>query len=213
MFKVNGIISPFFKRYLVYNSISNFICGIETTMSTHSMFTASGVIDNNNVDIYSILFNMTVKDMIGQFACIPAIPLIASISKYGDMKPLKYLGINIAIFEVSTIIEHITPLIRSELFIPIAGLANIGKTVGLTGISSFNIGMINKISSDGKNIMEISSKISSISTASFAFGSMIGLGVVKFIPCYEVRLGLLFPMGLLRYWLSMKAVEGLINNK
>ena len=90
MLKVSGLVSPFFKRYVVYNSIANFICGIETTMSTHSMFSASGIV-NNNVDVYAILFNMTIKDIVGQFACIPAIPLISTMSKYGDVKPLKYL--------------------------------------------------------------------------------------------------------------------------
>lgn len=202
MFKI----SPHFKRYIIYNSLSNFICGVETTMSTHSMFTATGL----NADTYSILFNMTMKDIVGQFASIPAIPLITSMSRYGDIKPLKYLGINIAIFEIATIIEYTTPLLPKEFFIPIAGIANIGKTVGLTGMSSFNVSMINRLSSDGKNIMEINSKVSSISMVSFAFGSMIGLGVVKIIPNYEARLAMLLPMGLLRYWLTKKAVEKLI---
>lgn len=200
--------SKHFKQYLVYNSLSSLVCGIETTMSTHSMFKASGVVDN--VDMYSVLFNMTMKDVIGQLAIIPVFPLINKMSKYGDTKPLRYLGINIGIYEISTIIEHCTPMLSSSLFIYVAGVANIGKTVGLVGSSSFNVSMISKLSDDGKNIMELNSKISTMSTIAFAVGNVIGLGIVKTVPCYETRLCLLPFMGGLRYWFSLKSIKGLV---
>lgn len=207
MFKVSGLTSPLFKRYLCYTSLSSFICGIETTMSTHSMFTASGTINNENIDTYSILFNMTMKDIVGQFA---SIPLLTKMSRYGDKNPLKFLAMNIGIYEIATIVEHCTPLISSNFFIPLAGIANIGKTVGITGSSSFNVSMINKLSLDGKNIMEINSKVSSIGMVSYALGSVVGLVIVKFIPSYETRLCMLPFFGITRYWLSMRSVKGLI---
>ena len=208
MLKVNGIVSPKFKRYIIYNCLSNIVCGIETTMSTYSMYTASGFVSEKEIDIYSILSNMIMKDSIGQIAFIPVIPIMTSLSKYGDLKPLKFLGINIGIFEISTLIEHSTPLVSSYLFIPVAGIANIGKIIGLTGLSSFNIGMINKISKD--NIIEMSSKISISSTITFGIGSMIGLSIIKLIPNYEIRLGMIIPLSILRYWLIKQSVKGLI---
>lgn len=210
MFKIGGSNNSKFTRYLFYNSINNFICGIETTLSTYSMMNASGLVNSNNIDVYTMLFNMTLKDMVGQFACIPAIPLIAKISKYGDLHPKRYLAINVFFVEASTILEYITPIVPSSLFIPFAGIANIGKTVGLTGGSAFSVAMINHMSKNGKNIMEMSSKITAISTVTFSLGSVVGLGVIKFIPCYYTRLVLLLPMGYLRFLCSKKAVKGLI---
>lgn len=207
MFKVTGKVSHVFNRYLTYTSLSSFISGIESTMSTHSMFEASGNFNKDRVDTYAILFNMTMKDIVGQFA---SMPLLTKMGKYGDKNPLKFQGMNIAIYEISTIIEHCTPLLSSVLFIPVAGIANIGKTVGLTGSSSFNVGMINRLSLCKTNIMELNSKVSSIGMISFSLGTLVGLGIIKFIPSYEMRLGLLPFFGIIRYFLSTKAINGLL---
>lgn len=202
MLKIRGKISPHFRNFLIYNSLSNFICGIETTMSTHSMFVASG---SENADAYSILVNMSIKDIVGQFA---SVPVISSISKMSDKNPVKYLALNLGIFEVSNLLEHLTPLV-SDYFIPIAGLANVGKTAGLTGLCSFNVSMISKLSLDGKNVAEINSKVASVSNVAFSIGTLVGLGVVKLLPDFHIRLCLLFPISLLRFYFSLKAIKGL----
>lgn len=196
------------KRYCFYNSISNFICGVETTMSTHSMFYASNYIEHDNIDVYSILYNITIKDFIGQSFLIPIYPVMSKFSKYGDKEPLKFLGLNIGIFEFSTILEHCTILISESLFIPAASIANIGKTISLTGQSSFNIKVINKISNN--DVIENNTKISTISTVSFGFGTIFGLAIVKMIPCYNTRLCLLPLFGLARYYITLKSVKDII---
>lgn len=197
------------RHYIFYNCLSNFICGVETTMSTHCMFKASTVVDCNNIDTYSIIYNITMKDFFGQMFLIPAFPFITKVSKYGDKNPLKFLGLNIILFEISTLIEHCTPIFSQSSFIFAASIANIGKTISLTGYSSFNVNVINKLCNKD-NVMELNSKISTLSTISYAFGTVAGLGIVKMIPCFETRLMMLPLFGVFRYYITIKSVKGII---
>lgn len=202
--KVSGQISPSFNHYLFYNSLSNVICGVETVMSSHSMLEASGV---GNEDVLSILINLSCKDVAGQ---IISIPIIAKFSKLGDSNPKKHLAISTAIFETSNILENLTPLVPGFCFIPLASVANIGKNISFTGTGSFNANMINKLSTDKNNIAEIYSKVTAISTVSFSLGMIAGLCVVKLIPCYYTRLTMLLPLGIARYYCSIRSVKYLI---
>lgn len=202
--KISGNISPHFKEFLFYKCLSDVVCGVETILSTHSMFDASGV---GNSDVLSVLVNLSSKDIIGQIA---SLPIINKLSKMGDQTPIKHLGFSIAIFEISNFVEHLTPLLPTILFIPVAAFANIGKNIGFTGTGSFNANLINKISLSKDNISEIYSKITSFSTISFSFGMMIGIFLVKIIPCYYTRLGLLVPLSILRFSLLAKSVKGIL---
>ena len=201
--KVSGRILPSFNHFLFYNSISSAICGIETIISSHSMLKASGV---GNEEVLAVLINLSCKDIAGQ---IFSIPIINRFSKIGDSNPKKYLAISTAIFEISNIIEHLTPLVSSFYFIPLAALANIGKNVSFTGTGGFNSNMINKLSIDKDNISEIYSKVTSISTISFSFGMILGLCIVKIIPCFYARLSLLPILGITRYYFSIKSIKHL----
>lgn len=202
--KVTGLVAPSFNHFILYNSLSSIICGIESILSTHSMLKGSGV---GNEDLLSILINLSSKDILGQLI---SIPIITKFSKIGDQNPTKHLQVSIGVFEVSNILENLTPLVPGYCFIPLAGIANIGKNIGFTGIGGFNSNMINKLSIDKDNITEIYSKVTAISTISFSLGMILGLCTVKLIPCYYTRLGLLPIFGLLRYYCSLKSVEQLI---
>lgn len=202
--RISGTVNKSYKKFIIYNSLSNIICGIETTLSSYSMLKASGV---GNEEVLSVFINLYSKDIIGQ---IFSAPIISKFSKIGDKNPKQHLYINSFIFSASNILEHLTPLLSSFYFIPVAALANIGKNIGFTGISSFNINMINKLSISKDNITEIYSKITTLSSINFSLGMILGICIVKIIPCYYTRLSLLPFLGISKYYLTLKSTKEIL---
>lgn len=203
MFKLSGNIHPNYKKYILYSSLSNIICGFESIISTHSMFSASGI-GKENIELASISLNLLGKDIIGQ---VFSIPFINKMSKIGNIKPLKYAKINIVIFESSNFLECITPFLHPQLFIPLASLGNIGKNVGFTGFASFNANAISKLSIDKTNIIEIYSKITILNSLSYSFGMSIGLCFVTFSNNIGLKFFILSCCGFIRYFCIKKSVE------
>ncbi len=202
MFKLSCTHSNY-KKYLLYSSLSNIICGFESIISTHSMFSASGI-GKENIELASVSLNLLGKDIVGQ---VFSIPFINKMSKIGNIKPLKYAKINIAIFEGANFLECITPFLYSQLFIPLASLGNIGKNIGFTGFASFNANAISKLSIDKTNIIELYSKISMINSVSYSFGMAIGLFFVTFSTNIALKFSILASCGIIRYFCIKKSVE------
>jgi hypothetical protein len=193
------------KKYLVYSSLSNCVCGFESIISSYSMLHASGV--GNNTVLASVSLNLIGKDILGQLF---SIPFIAKMSKYGDRNPIKYIRDNVILFEVSNFIECSTPFFSGSMFIPLATLGNIGKNIGYTGLGSFNANVINKLSIDKTDITEIYSKIAIVNTVSFSVGMSFGLLFVTQIDDPHIKLCILPVTGIIRWLLIKKSVEDIM---
>lgn len=199
----SGKIGLGYKKFFISNCVGNFICGISSVCSTHGMLGA--LIDNNqtNIDALSVSLNIIGKDILGSFI---AIPVINSFSRIGDKDPKFLLKISLFTYEFSNLMECVTPLINRDYFIPLASLGNVGKSIGFTGYGSFNAKKINELSIDKDNISEIYSRLTTISSISFSFGMMFGLGIVKLIPDHQCRLALLPFLGYLRYRIILSSI-------
>lgn len=204
--RVSGEISKSYNRYLIHSSYANLICGFESIVSSYSMLDASGV-GKENIELASISLNLLGKDILGQ---IISVPIINKISKYGDKNPIKYIRNNVILFELSNLLECLTPLFIPSLFIPMATIGNIGKNIGFTGFASFNANIISKLSINKDNITEIYSKISIINSLSYSLGMGIGLFFVTFVTKLEYRLILLPISGIFRYIFIHKSIDNLI---
>lgn len=203
MLKVTRSVS---QHYHIFNSIGNIFAGIESTISTSSMLESSGMC-KENVVLSTVSINLIGKDIIGQ---LMSAPIINKLSKTSDCAPMKNMKINIALFEFSTLLECLTPFFPVSYFLLLASVGNIGKNVSFVGIGAFNYSIINKLSTSENNIAELYSKVTIISSLSYSVGMIIGLGIIKYIPCYYTRLGLLPFLGISRYMCIKKSVEGLI---
>lgn len=186
--------------------MSNFVCGFESIISSHSMFHASGI-GSENTALAAVSMNLIGKDILGQLF---SIPFISKLSKYGDKHPMKYIRNNTILFGISNFIECSTPYFNESLFIPIATLGNIGKNIGFTGFGSFNANIINKLSNDKLNITELYSKMAMANTISYSLGMSFGLLFVTQIENQELKLCILPLSGFLRWLLIKKSVQGLI---
>ena len=105
--------------------------------------------------------------------------------------------------------ECSTPLLPLYTFMPIAGLANIGKNISFTGIGAINARVIQKLAQDN-NIGEIYAKISILNTLGSTLGMIMGLFIASQIPCHSHRLCLMPVLTLLRVYTYRKALKGLI---
>ncbi len=193
---------PLLKRYIVYSSLANALCGFESIISSYSMLHASGI---GNTTLASVSLNLLGKDILGQ---ILSVPFINRLSKYGDKKPIKYIRNNIILFEISNFIECSTPFFMGNMFIPLATIGNIGKNIGFTGIGSFNANAITKLSNN--NITELYSKITVINSISYSFGMSLGLLFVTYLPDIELRLTILPFTGVLRYVFTKKSIDKIL---
>lgn len=207
------------RNYLIWNCLTNIICGTEVVISTHSMLGALSV-DNHNNDLFSVTSNLMGKEIIGQ---IVGIPIINKLSKLGDSNTKKFILINTLLFEVSNLLECSTSLFDKSYFIYLATLGNIGKGASFIGMGGINAKVINRISNllnqkdlENKEIKDVSDNICnlystiSISTSlSYSIGMLFGLYLVKVIPCHQTRLGLIPVFGLIKYHTTLKSLKGI----
>lgn len=209
MFKISGKVSPMFGNYIFYTSLCNVISGVESVLSSYSMLDATGVgkYGEEAVSLAAVSLNLMGKDIVGQ---IVSVPVTAMVSKMGDKDPVKYAKLNVFIFGTSTLLEYITPLVPSQYFILLAASGNIGKNIAFNGLGAFNANAINNISIDKTNISELYSKITSVVQLSYSFGMILGLTIIKYIPCYYTRMGLLPFLSIGRYLCMINSIKGII---
>lgn len=206
LFKIDGNVSPHYKKFLINTCLSNVVCGIESVMSTYSMLDATGV-GKDVASLSAISLNLIGKDIVGQIFSVPVTTLT---SNYGDKNPINYTKFNVVIYSISNMLEFLTPLFPKSCFILVAATGNIGKNIGYNGFGAFTANAINKVSIDKTNISEIHSKITSSIQLSYSFGMMLGLGVVNLIPCYYTRMCFLPILGCLRYYFMTNSIKGLL---
>lgn len=202
---VTGRTSKYYKNYLLTTAVANFIAGTESVLSSYSMLDASGV-GKEHVQLASVSLNLIGKDILGQ---ILSVPFTLKTSKIGDKDPVKYVRLNTIIFELSNMLEYLTPLFNNNSFIFLAAIGNVGKNIGFNGFSSFNGNLINKLSIDKDNISELYSKITVVIQISYSLGMGFGLFLINFIPCYYTRMSLLPFLGFIRYLALIKSFHGL----
>jgi len=105
--------------------------------------------------------------------------------------------------------ECATPLLPISMFIPIAGIANVGKNIAATGMGAVNARVIQKLAEDN-NIGEIYAKISILNTLGSTIGMAIGLLIAARVPDHSMRLGLMPFFTVFRIYSYNKAVDELI---
>ena len=208
-----------YRKYLFWQCCTNIISGTESVIATHSMFDALSI-GKTETDVCSLTFNLMGKEIIGQ---IFGIPIINKMSKMGDENVKKFILINTIIFETSNLLECLTPFLDRTYFIYFASIANIGKGSSFVGIGGINAKVINRISIDLNNInsenmlkkdktCELYSKTNIVISLSYSFGMILGLGIVKLIPCSYTRISLIPVFGIARYYTSLNAVNDIIHS-
>ena len=106
-----------------------------------------------------------------------------------DKDTKKFVKYSMAFQQASVFMECATPILPISTFIPVAGLANIGKNIAATGIGAVNAKIIATLAEDN-NVGEIYAKISVLNTLGSTIGMGLGLAIAAHTPRshYEIRI-------------------------
>ena len=197
-----GKVHKNYGKYVGWSCLSNVVISIESVLSTHSMLSLVG---QTNSDL-TLSINYIGKDIVGQLG---GLWYMNKIGQKVDKESSKFINYSIFFQQSAVIMECATPLLPIDMFIPIAGIANIGKNIAATGMGAVNAKIIQKLAEDN-NIGEIYAKISILNTLGSTIGMAIGLVITARIPDHSMRLCLMPFFTAFRIYSYNKAVNELI---
>jgi glutamate N-acetyltransferase/amino-acid N-acetyltransferase len=197
-----GKVHKNYGKYVGWSCISNVVISIESVLSTHTMLS---VVGQTNSDI-TLSINYIGKDIVGQLG---GLWYMHKIGQKVDKESSKFINYSIFFQQSAVIMECATPLLPIGMFIPIAGIANVGKNIAATGMGAVNARVIQKLAEDN-NIGEIYAKISILNTLGSTIGMAIGLLIAARVPDHSMRLGLMPFFTVFRIYSYNKAVDELI---
>jgi hypothetical protein len=206
--KIKNLIYPHGKvhknngRYVGWSCLSNFIISIESVLSTHSMLSVVGQTSSE----LTLSVNYIGKDIVGQLG---GLYYMNKMGQKADKDPPKFIKYSMIFQQTAVFMECATPLLPISTFIPVAGLANVGKNIAFTGLGAVNAKIINKLAKEN-NVGEIYAKISVLNTLGSTTGMGLGLVIAVYLPDHSMRLALMPFLAFIRIYSYNKAVQDLI---
>ena len=200
-----GKVHKKYGQYVGWSCLSNIIVSMESVLSTHSMLSVVGHTSNE----LTLSVNYIGKDIIGQLG---GLYYINKIGKKADQDSSNFLKHSLLIQQSAVFLECATPLLPLPVFIPLAGIANIGKNISFTGIGAINAKIIQKLAEDN-NVGEIYAKITILNTLGSTLGMGMGLCIAFYIPDHSTRLCLIPFLTAARIYTFNKAVQNIITPK
>jgi len=199
----HGKVHPSYGKYVGWSCFSNMVVSVESVLSTHSMLSVVGQASSE----LTLSVNYIGKDIIGQLG---GLMYMNKMGQKADKDPNKFVNYSLGFQQSSVIMECLTPLLPMYMFIPIAGVANVGKNISATGMGAVNAKIIQKLAQDN-NVGEIYAKISVLNTLGSTVGMSIGLILAAFIPDHTTRLCLIPFLTYIRIRSYYKAIDGLLD--
>lgn len=198
----HGKVDKNYGKYVAWSCFSNFIISIESVLSTHSMLSVVGQSSSE----LTLSVNYIGKDIVGQ---IGGLWYMNKMGQKADKEPSKFIKYSMISQQIPVFMECATPLLPLNIFIPVAGVANVGKNIAATGLGAVNAKIIQKLACEN-NIGEIYSKISVLNTLGSTIGMGLGLVIAAHIPDHTMRLCLMPILTGIRVYSYQKAINGLI---
>lgn len=198
----HGKVHKNYGRYVGWSCFSNFIISIESVLSTHSMLSVVGQSSSE----LTLSVNYIGKDIVGQLG---GLWYMNKMGQKADKEPSKFIKYSMISQQIPVFMECATPLLPLGIFIPVAGVANIGKNIAATGLGAVNAKIIQKLAREN-NIGEIYAKISVLNTLGSTIGMGLGLVIAAHIPDHTMRLSLMPILTGIRVYSYQKAINGLI---
>jgi glutamate N-acetyltransferase/amino-acid N-acetyltransferase len=150
--------------------------------------------------------NYIGKDIVGQ---IGGLYYMNKMGQKADKDPEKFVKYSMAFQQTAVFMECATPMLPISMFIPVAGLANVGKNIAATGIGAVNAKIIAKLAEEN-NVGEIYAKISVLNTLGSTIGMGLGLAIAAKVPDHSMRMGIMPFLTMIRIYSYNKAIEDLL---
>ena len=199
----HGKVHQHYARYVGWSCLSNTIVSIESVLSTHSMLSVVGQASSE----LTLSINYIGKDILGQ---IGGLLYMNKIGNKADKDPMNFINYSMFFQQTAVIVQCFTPLLPINMFIPVAGLANIGQNIAFTGIGAINAKVIQKLAQED-NIGEIYAKVTVINTLGSTLGMGIGLIIAGHVPDHSMRLCLMPFFTIMRIHSYKRAIENLLD--
>lgn len=198
----HGKVHKNYGKYVGWSCFSNFIISIESVLSTHSMLSVVGQASTE----LTLSVNYIGKDIVGQ---IGGLYYMNKMGQKADKDPEKFVKYSMAFQQTAVFMECATPMLPISMFIPVAGLANVGKNIAATGIGAVNAKIIAKLAEEN-NVGEIYAKISVLNTLGSTIGMGLGLAIAAKVPDHSMRMGIMPFLTMIRIYSYNKAIEDLL---
>lgn len=198
----HGKVHKNYEKYVGWSCFSNFIISIESVLSTHSMLSVVGQASTE----LTLSVNYIGKDIVGQ---IGGLYYMNKMGQKADKDPEKFVKYSMAFQQTAVFMECATPMLPISMFIPVAGLANVGKNIAATGIGAVNAKIIAKLAEEN-NVGEIYAKISVLNTLGSTIGMGLGLAIAAKVPDHSMRMGIMPFLTMIRIYSYNKAIEDLL---
>jgi hypothetical protein len=197
-----GKISPYYMKYMGWSFVSNVLVSMQVAMTTHSML---DVVADTNATSGIRTMNYIGKDVIGQLGSLVYMSRMGVLS---DKEPKGFSIKSGVLQQMSFGLMSITPMIGSDLFLPLAGSANLLSNISFTGYGAINAKCIQEMSDD--NIGEIYARLTTVNTLASSLGLGLGIWTCYLVPCHETRACFIPLIGLVRIYTFDKAIEDII---
>lgn len=132
----------------------------------------------HSVSTAYLSYNYIGKDIVGQTG---SLLFLHKYAKESDTNPRKYVNRSLAFEQTANFIECAIQFLPTSFFIPLVGLANVGKNISWISVGALNTKCIQSISKDG-DLGEVYTKIAALNTLASSLGMIIGLGFLYVVP-------------------------------
>jgi len=190
-------------KYVKWSFASNVLVSMQTAISTDSMLNVIG----DSAECRTM--NYIGKDIIGQAG---GLLFMAHFSQKSDREPKKFLNYSNLIQQSSFMILSGTSICPTNLFLPIAGSANLLANISFTGYGAINAKCIQQMSLENDiGIGELYSKITTLNTMASTIGLTLGVVLTSYVNEPSIRTLVLLPIiGIARTYTFNKAIEDYI---
>lgn len=197
-----GKISPHYKKFMGWSFVTNLLVSMQVAMTTHSML---DVISDTTVGSDIRTMNYIGKDVIGQLG---SLVYMSRMGVVADERPQGFTRKSGILQQTSFMLMASTPLVSPDMFLPIAGGANLLSNISFTGYGAVNAKCIQEMSDD--NIGEIYARSTTVNTLASSVGLGLGMWVCHLVPDHETRACLVPFVGMARLYAFDKAIDGII---
>ena len=176
------------KKYLVWMAVNSWANSTLSVISTGSMLNSIMCTPSYTSAVVTTYIG---KDIFGQLG---SLGYAWKTGKQADKNQIKYITNGSLILQLSYYLENASILITApDLVLPFLGTSSAMKNISFITIGAANASILQKLS-HGKQIGEFYSKVTGINTLSSSLGMLTGIGILNFIPSYEIRTYVVMPL-------------------
>mmetsp|Transcript_6801 Transcript_6801/g.9930 ORF Transcript_6801/g.9930 Transcript_6801/m.9930 type:complete len:476 (-) Transcript_6801:125-1552(-) len=168
-------------RFASYCFIASVAGSASMVLSTQTLLLAIGVFgQQTSASIMAGALNWVLKDGIGQLGGIGFASFMGRSTSQFDANPKYWRMVAALSLDAATLLEITSPLVPSNLVLPIASVANIGKNIGFLTASASRAALHQALAKTG-NLGDVTAKAGSQSMAASLFGTALGIGMTPLL--------------------------------